>query len=350
MRNNQDIISVVIPNYNGRHLLATCLDSVLAQKKVRFEVILVDDCSTDGSAEFVRENYPGVEVIRNEENIGFSKSINIGIMNASGSFIATLNNDTEVEQDWLFELYQALEQEPQAAIAASKMLFFNQRDTIDTAGDAFTNAGFAYKRGYKQSASENFNVKEFVFSACAGAAMFRFELFERIGYFDEDFFAFNEDVDLCFRAQLAGFKCIYVPTAIVYHIVRATFRDDVSVPIYLGYRNQVWTIVKNMPGRLILRYLHNIMLHQLIALIFCTLKGNFSSIIKAQYHAIKGMPKFLEKRRAIQQNRVVSDKYLMSIIDRHWILSMTRLSTVFRWIGGKINGFLQAHQANQTDK
>ncbi|MCP3676917.1 MAG: glycosyltransferase family 2 protein, partial [Deltaproteobacteria bacterium] len=187
-------VTVVIPNWNGKHFLKTCLDSLKNQTYTNHTIIVVDNGSTDGSVEFLDEFYPHVEVVRFPENRGFSAAVNGGIKRARGTYIALLNNDTEVDSRWLEELVKALERQPEVGFCASKMLNYYKRTIIDTIGDGFSRYGIAFKRGTRKKDAPRYKREEYLFGACAGASIYRKELFEDVGLFDEDFFAYLEDI------------------------------------------------------------------------------------------------------------------------------------------------------------
>ena len=315
-------ISVIIPNLNGRKYLKTCLNSLKNQSFESFETILIDNGSQDGSVELVKTNFPEVEIIALKENTGFSKAVNIGIKNAKGNFVVLLNNDTEAYSDWLQELNSAAIRFPQYWFFASKIFCFNKRDIIDSAGDGLQINGVSYRRGHLQKDSQEFNRVQEVFGPCGAAAFYKKELFDKIGLFDEDFFAFYEDVDLSFRAQLAGFKCLYVPSAIIYHIGHGTFQEINSMVAYLHRRNELFTLIKNMPFWFMIRYFRKIFWFRICwvfkDLIKMTTKYKYDEAVKIRLKArlavLKGFIKMYKKRRVIQKNRRVSFKYLESIL------------------------------------
>jgi hypothetical protein len=287
-----------------------------------FEIILVDNGSEDGSVEFIKNDYSEVTIIALKENTGFSKAVNIGIKKAQGKYIALLNNDTEVHPDWLKNLKLAAEKYPQYYFFASKILCFDKRNTIDSAGDGIYVNGRAYRRGHYQKNGPEFNKEQEVFGVCGAAAFYKKELFDKIGCFDfdEDFFAFYEDVDLNFRAQLAGFKCLYIPSAVVYHIGHGSSKDNLWVA-FLCRRNELFNLIKNMPLGLCLRYFRKIIWFRFWwafkDLIKMIIKYKYDKTtktrIKAKFAALKGFIKMYKKRRLIQKNRQVTLKYLESI-------------------------------------
>ncbi len=322
-------ISVVIPNWNGQKYLKTCLESLRGQSSRDFEIILVDNGSQDQSIEFVMKNYPEVLVFSLPKNEGFSKAVNIGIKKASGDYIALLNNDTEVSCYWIESLREAFEQHSDYYFFACKMLSFDQREIIDSAGDSYLflrDRYFIQRNGAGQKDGNKFNHFQEVFGACGGAAVYRRELFDKIGFFDEDFFAFCEDVDFSFRAQLAGFRCLYVPLAVVYHMRGGSTKDINYFTEYLRARNDIYLIIKNIPFRLIIKYFR-----QTIGFIFLwTLKDLVKIIIRhknkkgaearlnGRWHALKNLRKTYKKRRQIQKNRIISESLLENILLHSW--------------------------------
>jgi len=210
------LVSVVIVNWNGKKFIAECLDGLRKQTYKDHSIVLVDNASGDGSLELVHRKYPEVKTIPLDANLGFAVANNRAIQSIGTEYVALLNNDAVPHPGWLENLIEALEMNLDAGMAASKMLLYDHPDIIDRAGDIYTTAGTALLNG-RGEPSKNFNKPAWVFGACAGAALYRKRMLDDIGLFDEDFFLLYEDVDLSFRAQLRGYRCIYVPDAIVYH-------------------------------------------------------------------------------------------------------------------------------------
>ncbi len=234
--------SIIIPNWNGKELLEECLTSLAKQTDQDFEIIVVDNGSSDHSVEFLATNFPQVRVIPLERNMGFAIACNTGIRQAKGDRIVLLNNDTSQDEHWLEELNTALDQHPEVGFCASKMLNYWKPSIIDTAGD---NLGVArgFKRGHQQPDGPAYNKQEYIFAACAGAAIYRRQMLDQVGLFDESFGSNLEDMDLSFRAQLQGFKCLYVPTAAVYHKVGETKRK-MGWSGRLNFRNNKYFWIK----------------------------------------------------------------------------------------------------------
>jgi len=244
--------SVIIPNWNGLGLLRPCLDSLRAQTLCEFEIIVVDNASSDGSVEAVHAEYPEVRVLALDTNGGYTGGCNAGIEAARGDVLVMLNNDTEVDPAWLAELVGALDRHPDAGSVASRMMIYRERDTIHSAGDRYSRDGTPNSRGVWQAYGPPYDREAYVFGGCGGAVGYRREMIERIGAFDARFFMYLEDVDLSWRAQLAGYRCIYCPTAIVYHHLSAT-GGGVLASYYVG-RNTLWVIARNYPTALLRRH------------------------------------------------------------------------------------------------
>ena len=240
-------ISVIIPNYNGEKIIDGCIQSLLKQEYKDFNIIVVDNNSADDSVKIIEERYPSITLIKNKENLGFAAAVNIGIKASKSDFVALLNNDTEVDEKWLVNLYSVVSKDDKIFSASSKMIRFYERDKIDDAGDQYNLLGWAYKRGDGVSIDQ-FNKDKIIFSTCAGAGLYRRKIFEEIGYFDENFFAYLEDVDVSFRGNIYGYKNIYVNNAIVYHMVSATSGSRHNeFKVKLASRNSMYLIRKNMP-------------------------------------------------------------------------------------------------------
>ena len=201
----KELVSIVIPNWNGKIYLKDCLEAVRAQTYRNFEVLLIDNASSDSTPEFIREYFPEVQIISLFQNRGFSGAANEGIQRANGEFIALLNNDAKPDPQWLEELVKAIQTSPDVGFCASKILIAPQGARIDAAGDSYIPFGVAFKRGHALP-NNRYSRQELVFGACAAAALYRRSIFSDIGLFDEDFFCTYEDIDLSFRAQLSGYR------------------------------------------------------------------------------------------------------------------------------------------------
>lgn len=240
-------VSVVIPNYNGEKYLKGCLDSLRLQDNINFETIIIDNASKDSDYKWVKENYKEIIFKRLDKNYGFSPAVNEGIKMAQGEYVLLLNNDTVVEKDFISQMVKAIEKDKRIFGVSSKMIAYSDHTIMDDAGDEYTVLGWAYKQGDGKPV-EQFIKEKKVFSACAGAALYRKSVFDEMGLFDEDFFAYMEDVDVSYRARIYGYYNIYCPEAKVYHIGSATSGSKYNAfKVKLAARNNVYVPYKNMP-------------------------------------------------------------------------------------------------------
>ncbi len=297
-------VAVVIPNWNGLHHLPVCMEALRRQTHRDFEVVIVDNGSTDGSQTFLRENYPEVRLIELDYNSGFSVAVNLGIAQSTGELVAVLNNDTEVEPQWLAELCRALAEHPEVGFCASKMLLFDRRDVLHSAADFYGVDGVPGNRGVWQQDSERYGREEFVFGACAGASAYRRSLLEDIGAFDEDLVAYCEDVDLNWRAQLAGYRCLFVPSARVYHKLSATGAGPFA-SYYCG-RNFILVLARDVPGPILARHWPKMVRAQLryVAQSLRHFREPAARArLRGQLAGLRALPRFLRGRRALQSRR-----------------------------------------------
>lgn len=310
------LISVVIPNWNGKKFLTGCLDSLATQTYEPIEIVIVDNGSKDGSVEFLKENYPHVKLVTFPVNTGFSPAVNAGIKASTGVMVALLNNDTVVDPRWMEEFVIAMDEHPEVGSAGCKMLAYDDHSLLDGAGDGYRRGGLPGRIGHKERDTGRFDRKRYLLGACGGAALYRRELFDDIGYFDEDYFAYLEDVDLGLRAQAAGFKCIYAPKAIVYHLGCGTTGSGYSpLVVRLSARNNWNTIVKNIPNPLLIRFLPHICFWQLYYLAVVTVRGGqLIPWLLGTMDAIKLLPKMLKKRDEIHSKRRTSLEYFENLI------------------------------------
>lgn len=281
-------ISVVIPNYNGKKYLETCMKSLMKQSLKPDEIIIVDNASKDGSIEYIKEEFKDeVILICLNENYGFSKAVNEGIKNSTSEFVALLNNDTELDEKWLEELYKCIKADENIFSCCSKMLRFTERDIIDDAGDEYTLLGWGNKIGDGRQSKEYEEDKE-VFSSCAGAAIYRKSILDEIGLFDEAFFAYLEDMDISYRARVHGYKNYYASQAKVYHIGSATSGSrHNSFKVKLAARNNIYLIYKNMPTLQVILNFIFIVIGVLVKWIYFSIKGFGGDYIKGVFEGLK---------------------------------------------------------------
>jgi GT2 family glycosyltransferase len=298
-------VTAVVLNYNGRELLDVILPSLDAQTYPHLTVTVLDNGSSDGSAAYVRERWPHARVVALPENVGVAAALNRGLETVETELVALLNNDIELEPRWLELLVAQLRTHPEAASASGKLLRFDRRDVIDAAGDGMRWSSAAFNRGAGEPDRGQFDRPEPVFSACAGAALYRRSAFDDVGLFDEDFFAYLEDVDWSLRAQLRGHASRYVPGAVGYHMRGATTGGARNRYRVMQRRNQVWLVVKNYPAGAIVRRAPGILLLNAGLALQDARQGGLTSTLRGWWAALRGLPRMLHKRREIQRARRV---------------------------------------------
>jgi len=307
-------IAVVVPNWNGADNLGACLDSLMSQS-YSAHIIVVDNGSVDSSVELIKQ-YTDVELIQHTKNLGYAGGVNAGFRKAIAlnlDFVAAFNNDAIADKDWLSNLVNRIKGNSETGIVTSKILSYDGK-SIDSTGDYYTVWGLPYPRGRGSTDIDAFDEKLEIFGASGGASLYRIKMLQEVGLFDEDFFAYYEDVDLSFRTQLAGWKVRYEPTAIVRHRIGATSEKIKGFTTYQTMKNQPLLLMKNVPRP----YLYSVGWRFTIAHILF-----FASAVKAGngWSALKGDIKGtillfsgFSKRRIIQRNKKARDEYIWSIL------------------------------------
>ena len=308
-------VCVIIPTWNGKDRLGTCLDSLTSQS-LKADIVVVDNGSTDGTGEYLGRKHPEARILTNRRNLGFAGGVNTGLrwaQNNDYAYAALLNNDATVSDDWLKKLVAFLDNHSQAGIVASKILDADGQK-LDSTGESYTTWGLPFPRGRGEPNSLGYDKELWVFGASGGASLYRMAMFKQIGLFDEDFFAYYEDVDISFRAQLAGWKVGYEPKAIVTHRIGATSQALKGFTTYQTLKNLPQIYFKNMPGRLFWRYLPRYLLAYNLILISAFWRGEIWFTLKGRIVFGLLLPKKLWQRQAIQKSRKVSVAYIDSIL------------------------------------
>jgi GT2 family glycosyltransferase len=311
-------VDVVVLTYNGKHLLEAMFPSLREQTYDDFNLIVVDNGSTDGSAEYVREQWPTADLFELPENVGVAAALNRGVERGEAPYVALLNNDIELEADWLAELVQALEQHPEAGSATGKLLSFSERDVIDGAGDEIMWSGVTTRRGHGERDHGQFDTPAAIFSASGAASLYRRRAFDVVGSFDEDFYAYLEDVDWGFRAQLAGFSCRYVPSAVGYHMGSATTQKNAAFYRFFLHRNLIALVAKNFPASSLARHSGKVLVYLLVQSLASIGDGFTREHLRGWREAARALPSTVRKRRAIQRSRKVDPAYLESVVSPGW--------------------------------
>jgi GT2 family glycosyltransferase len=292
-------VSVIIVNWNGRHLLEDCLPSVLSQSYDDYEVVILDNGSTDGSVDWVQVHFPSVRLICCDRNLGFAAGNNRAVSETQSDYVALLNNDAAPSPDWLQRLVEVMESSWSIGMCASKMVRMDDPEVMDACGIRIDRAGIGWNRysGERDRVDETEPYQ--VLGPCAGAALYRRSMLDQVGLFDEDYFIYYEDVDLAWRAQRRGWRCLYVPQARVVHRHSSTVKEGSSWKGYLLGRNKVWTVVKNYAWPDWLTNLAFILAYDVAAWSYALLHGDVNPL-RGRLAALGSLSKALGKRRAIQ--------------------------------------------------
>jgi GT2 family glycosyltransferase len=317
------VISIIILNWNGRKFLKECLDSLLVQTFREFETILVDNGSSDGSVLFVRENYPWVRLVLLSENLGFSEGNNRGLLVCRGSFIVTLNNDTRVAPGFLAEMLGSADPERKIGMVAAKIVAYLEPGRIDGVGVKIAKNGMAYNIGVGETDRGQFDAPERVFGPCAGAALYCRAMLDQVGFFDPEFFAYQEDTDLAWRGRLAGWKCVTAPKALVYHIHSATSGKMSAFTVYHVQRNKWCVVFKNWPLGIILKHLPSIIACDAAALLLAVMTGRGIAALRARIDVLRNLRRVLDGRRKVQELKKLSNMDIEGLFSSHEPLART---------------------------
>jgi len=338
MNSNAPLISVVVLNWNGRQVVDKCLQSLQEQTYHLLEIIVVDNASTDGSVDLFKKEFPEVRLIVNGKNIGFGGGNNVGIRAAHGKYIMMLNNDTRLDPNCIEELKRAIEKNPHYGACASKILLEYEDNLIDAAGIVICPDGLSIGRGRLES-GDQYDEETEVFFASDCACLYRREMLEDIGLYDEDFFAYADETDMGWRAQLAGWKCIYNPKAIVYHFHSASSGTYSPMKAFLVERNRIWVALKSYPLPLLIfgqfytfwRY----MLQAYGAFFGKGAAGRFTSdfskmelikiLMKVYLSIWKQLPLMLKKRRTIQKKKRINNREVYQLL-KHFGISAKEIA------------------------
>jgi len=322
-------VSIIIVNYNGKELLQKCLDSLLKVNYDNFEIILVDNNSTDGSVEFITKNYPSLIIIKLDSNKGFAEPNNVAAKISKGKYLLFLNNDTVVTPNFISEMVKVMETDKKIAICQSLLL--KPDGSVDSSGDFIDHLGVVYN-----SKTEIDEIRE-VSSARGASMLVRSDIFEKLDGFDQKFFVTFEDVDLCWRSWILGYRVLIIPTSIVYHEGGITIKKIKSEIAFHGFKNQLAMKITNFEPILAMR---NMMLffgiygiRELKIWLDYTISGStklssteyedniapkpsFKVIAKSIFWILSNYGYLLKKQRTINKNRVYSTTILkkMNII------------------------------------
>ncbi len=314
-------VSVIILNWNGKRYLKECLTSLKKQTYENFEVILIDNGSTDGSAEYIRENFDGfVRLIKKRTNLGFAEGNNIGIENSSGKYVLLLNNDTKADPSWIEELIKVAESDDKIGMCASKVLSFDNPRIIDNTGHLIYKDGLNRGRGRLEHDQGQYDSIEEVFFPSGCAALYRRKMLNEIGKFDKDFFAYGDDTDIGIKGRLAGWKCMYVPRAVIYHKYSGSTSPYSLFKVFYVERNRMWIAIKYLPLPVLLCNPYYTVLRTVVQF-YAGLTGKgtagklreefsewelFLTLVRVYFSALKGLPRMWKRRQDLTTLRRVS--------------------------------------------
>jgi GT2 family glycosyltransferase len=330
-------IAVVILNWNGKRFLEKFMPSLLANSSKDAEIIVADNASTDDSVEFLRANYPGIRIIQHHKNFGFAKGYNLALAQIEADYFILLNSDIEVTPGWIEPVIKLMESDASVAACQPKIRSFSEPKKFEYAGAA---GGFIDKYGYPFCRGRIFlSIEEDngqyddtceIFWA-TGACMFvRAGLFHKFGGLDEDFFAHMEEIDFCWRLKNEGYKIMYCPTSLVYHIGGGTLPKASWRKTYLNFRNNCILLYKNLPGNLLLEvFAKRLVLDGIAATKFLITAGfkDFFAVSKAHFSFYKSMRKTSLKRNKIKQ-RQVKNIYQKNIVFEYYLRGKKKFSAL----------------------
>ena len=311
-------IFIVIPNWNGADFIAPCLKS-LKKQSINAQVVVVDNGSVDESVAIIESDFPEVHLIKLDHNTGFAGGVNTGInyaLDEGAEFVALFNNDATAETDWLKNLVKAAEGHPEAGIVTGKFMRMDKKH-IDSTGDCYSVWAMPFPRGRNQLDKGQYDTAEYVFSGTGGASLYRVSMFDEIGLFDEEFFAYYEDVDISFRAQLYGWKVWYEPRAAAYHHVSGTSSKLGNFSRYHATKNFYMLYAKNMPARLYWKYGLFFLIQAARLLAGSILLGHGLVHIKGIVKAFANSPHITRERLRNQRGRKVSAKEIDALLYKH---------------------------------
>lgn len=307
--------AVVIPNWNGRDDLVACLDALRAQS-VSGEIVVVDNGSSDGSVEFVRQWYPDVTLLIQPLNLGFAAGVNVGIrysLHRGHQFVALLNNDAVAHPRWMEELLAVAIDDASIGMVASKFVTIDGR-RIDSTGECYSTWGLPYPRGRDEQDLSAYDDAVEIFGASGGSTLYRAEMLRDVGLFDGDFFAYFEDVDLSWRAQLRGWRVRLAPRAIAYHRIGATSGRIRGFTTFQTLKNLPWLMVKNVPRRYLPVVFPRLGLAYSFTFVRAILRGQGGVALKGVGMALIGMPRKLRERQVIQRGRRIDDDTVAGLL------------------------------------
>lgn len=324
--NSPPFFSILILCWNSNAYIRKCLEALRAQSFTNFEIILVDNGSPEPVSREQLDAFSDLAIrfFPIKDNLGFAAGNNFAAKKADGAYLVLLNSDAFPEPGWLDEIFHAIERHPGCSFA-SQLIMAETPRYLDGEGDNYHASGLVWRRSYGAPVAGAGKTEREVFSACGAAAIYPKEAYDRVGGFDEDYFAYVEDIDLGFRLRLIGCPCIYLPSAVVYHVGSGSTSRRSDFSVYYGQRNLVWTFFKDMPGILFWLLIPFHLLANLLMIFLSLLRRQGRVTLRAKRDACAGLGKILRKRNEVQRRRRVSVGAILKAIDWNPFSPFTKL-------------------------
>ncbi len=318
--------SIIILCWNSDQTILKCLNALSGQTNHDFEILLVDNGSTKPVSTEMIEHYPDLRIrfFPLEKNLGFAEGNNFAAFKASADYIILLNGDAFPRADWIENIQQGIMKYPDSFFA-SKQIIADHPDRLDGTGDVYHVSGWAWRKSYNTLVSDLVDREGEVFSACGASAVFPTRAFKKVNGFDDDYFSYMEDIDLGFRLRLMGYRCMYLPSAVVFHVGSGSTSRRSDLAVYYSQRNVVWTYVKDMPGIWVWLLAPIHILANLLMIVLAISRKQGTVTMRAKRDALRDFASILKKRRQVQSTRVVSAWEVLKFIDWNPISPIIKL-------------------------
>lgn len=342
MKKNEFLVSIILLTYNSAKDLPECIPSLLSQTYDNFEIIVVDNDSTDSTVEFIVTNYPQLKLIETGKNLGYPGGNNVGFEHSQGKYLVVVNPDTIAGPMWLTELIRPLEEDSSIAVTTSKINIYYEKDKINTCGNISHYTGLTFCRGLHAPA-DSCNLEEEIGAISGCSFAIRREMLDHIEGFDADFFLYMEDTDLSWRVRFAGGKIVYVPTSMIYH----KFKLSIAAwkHFYLE-RNRYVILLKNLETRTLILLLPGLIVSEIVTMGHAVLNGPtyVKSKLRAYWWLIKNQGFVFEKRKKTLSMKKISDKEFFELLEWRIPFEQVIENKMLRWFADKIfNTFFWLH-------
>lgn len=314
MEKDYSKIAILILNFNGKKLLKNCIRSLMKIVSKEVDIYVIDNGSRDGSIQYVLEHFPSVTIFSLGCNLGFSRAYNLAVRTLNYPYIVLLNNDTVVSDEWLGNLFRAIQEDPLTAAAGSKILLLDNKNILNHAGAKITSIGGGYDIGLFDKDQKKYDKRYPVGAVCGASMMIKRDIFVKIGGFDEAFFSYFEDTDYCWRCLMYGYSILYVPRSVIYHEFGGTWGQNISMSrVFHSEKNRLSTIIKNFETSTLIKALAISTLFTIVRFFKYLYEKNLPhivSILNAQFWTIKNLKGLISQRIFIQSNRKIDDDTL----------------------------------------